>query len=149
MSLRNASKKMSKSDPDARSRILLTDTADEVQLKFRAAKTDATTQLTYDPRGRPEVANLLEILAHFQPPDAVKTPAELAAELAGERLVDVKRLVSDAVNSHLQPIRERYLEIMARGDAYLNGVIEEGRVKAAASAEATMKLVREAVELGA
>jgi tryptophanyl-tRNA synthetase len=61
MSLRDGSKKMSKSDPSDYSRITLTDDADAIAKKIRKATSDSIEGVTYDPEGRPEVANLLTI----------------------------------------------------------------------------------------
>lgn len=60
-SLRDPSKKMSKSDPDSKSRIMLTDTPDQLLDKVKKALTDFTSAVTYDPIERPGVANLLTI----------------------------------------------------------------------------------------
>lgn len=60
-SLRDPSKKMSKSDPDIKSRILMTDTPDQLLEKCKKALTDFTSAVTYDPIERPGVANLLTI----------------------------------------------------------------------------------------
>lgn len=64
-SLRNPEKKMSKSDPDPKSRICLTDTPDQIASKIRKSVTDFTSQITYDLEGRPGVSNLINILAIF------------------------------------------------------------------------------------
>lgn len=64
-SLRNPDKKMSKSDPDAKSRISLTDTPDEIASKVRKSVTDLTSRISYDLEGRPGVTNLLNILSIF------------------------------------------------------------------------------------
>jgi len=61
MSLKDASKKMSKSDPAEASRICLRDSADALRDKIRRAKTDSLHGVTYDREKRPEVANLLDI----------------------------------------------------------------------------------------
>lgn len=64
-SLRNPGKKMSKSDPDAKSRICLTDTPDEIALKVKKSVTDFTSQISYDLEGRPGISNLINILSIF------------------------------------------------------------------------------------
>lgn len=53
---------MSKSAANPKSRILLSDTRDEIALKIRKAVTDSDTCITYDPIGRPGISNLLRIL---------------------------------------------------------------------------------------
>src|SRR5918995_2420473 len=63
MSLRDGTKKMSKSDPSDQSRINLTDDADAIALKIRRAKSDSILGVSYDPETRPEASNLLTIFA--------------------------------------------------------------------------------------
>jgi tryptophanyl-tRNA synthetase len=63
MSLRDGTKKMSKSDPSEQSRVSLTDDADAIALKIRRAKSDSLTGVTYEPDARPEASNLLTIYA--------------------------------------------------------------------------------------
>ena len=61
MSLKDASKKMSKSDPADGSRINISDSAEVIRKKIRKATTDAITGISYDVEKRPELANLLDI----------------------------------------------------------------------------------------
>ena len=61
MSLQNASKKMSKSDISRLACINLIDDSEIIKTKIRKAKTDSLGEITYDPKERPEVANLLRI----------------------------------------------------------------------------------------
>jgi tryptophanyl-tRNA synthetase len=63
MSLTDASKKMSKSDPSPRSKINLNDSTDEIRQKITKAKTDSILGITWDPQQRPELANLLQIFS--------------------------------------------------------------------------------------
>lgn len=60
-SLRDATKKMSKSDPDPKSCVMIEDTPDQMIAKVKKALTDFTSQVTFDPENRPSVANLLTI----------------------------------------------------------------------------------------
>ena len=70
MSLRDGTKKMSKSDPSEQSRISLTDDADTIALKIRRAKSDSVLGITYDPESAPEASNLLTIYAALARPPA-------------------------------------------------------------------------------
>jgi tryptophanyl-tRNA synthetase len=63
MSLRDGTKKMSKSDESDFSRINLTDTADLISQKLKKAKSDAVDGIYYDEINRPEVSNLINIFA--------------------------------------------------------------------------------------
>ncbi|KAK1831713.1 mitochondrial tryptophan--tRNA ligase [Podospora conica] len=146
-SLTDPAVKMSKSDPSPRSRLLLTDDRATVRKKVMAAVTDARNEVTWEPEGRPGVANLLRLWGYFDAQG--RGPEELAGELRGMGLGALKGAVAEAVSEEMEPIRERFEEIMGRGGGYLEGVVEEGRVKATESAEATMREVRRVVELGA
>ncbi|KAF5269312.1 hypothetical protein FQR65_LT02613 [Abscondita terminalis] len=60
-SLRDPLKKMSKSDSDPKSRICLTDNADDIMKKIKKSVTDCTSKITFDPENRPGVSNLIRI----------------------------------------------------------------------------------------
>lgn len=60
-SLRDPTKKMSKSDPDPKSCIMITDTPEAIAAKVKKSITDLTSAVTYEPEARPGVANLLTI----------------------------------------------------------------------------------------
>ena len=139
---------MSKSDADPRSRVLFTDSKEEVTKKIMGAVTDSINGVSYDPEGRPGVANLLEMLVYLGVEGEGVGAEEIAEGMRGVELKVLKGRVAEAVNGELDGIRERWKEVMSKGEGYLEGVAEEGRVKAAESAEGTMRLVREAVELG-
>lgn len=167
MSLQQPNKKMSKSDPDSSSRILLTDTPAEIHSKILKARTDSLTPsigITFDPVQRPGVSNLLQLLSHFDAQNrsaqeiAAQINSEVGNQLGGEGeenpLRKLKERVSEVVQRELNPIRERYLSLLnedgqGKEGGYLDEVIREGARKANESAERTMSRVRKAVELGA
>lgn len=60
-SLRDPTRKQSKSDPDAKSRITLLDPPDLILERVKKSITDFTSEVTYDPENRPGVANLITI----------------------------------------------------------------------------------------
>lgn len=78
-SLRDPTKKMSKSDTDIKSRLDLTDTPDVLLNKIKKALTDFTSEVTYDPNNRPGVANLINIHSML----TGKTPEEICKEAEG------------------------------------------------------------------
>lgn len=145
-SLTDPSAKMSKSDRDPRSRLLLTDDRATVRKKVMGAVTDGRNEVTWEPEGRPGVANLLRLWGYFDPEG--RGGEELAGELRGEGLGVLKERVAGAVSGEMEGVRERFEEIMGRGGGFLEGVAEEGRGKAWESAEGTMRVVRGVVELG-
>ncbi|RYC56847.1 hypothetical protein CHU98_g9371, partial [Xylaria longipes] len=67
MSLRDPFQKMSKSSPNEKSRILITSTPRDITQRIMCALTDNLNEVTYEPRERPGVANLLELIAQCSP----------------------------------------------------------------------------------
>jgi tryptophanyl-tRNA synthetase len=135
---------MSKSHPAQRSRILITDTPQEIRSKIATALTDSTPGISYDPATRPGISNLLEILSVFDPEG--RTPAQLAQEFAEASPKVFKEAVADALVTGLHGIRDRYLELSA-DDSYLDRIEQHGAQKAQRSAEETMDIVKAAVGL--
>ncbi|KAL5604656.1 uncharacterized protein BROUX77_004842 [Berkeleyomyces rouxiae] len=144
MSLQSPTQKMSKSHPDPKSRILITDTPEAIHRKIMSSLTDSEAGITYDPQARPGVSNLLDILSAFDPSE--RTPSELAESLAGQTLKDLKTKVSEAVISALDGIGPRYARIMSEDNGkYVDFVEQKSAEKARERAAQTMALVREAV----
>jgi len=146
MSLADPSRKMSKSAPLVRSRVLLSDSPEAVRSKIGAALTDsAPGDITYDPKGRPGVANLLEIMAHLGGADGAG-PAEVARECAGLSLKAFKERVAEVVNARLEPIRGEYERLLGeKGGKALDDVALRGAERAKGTAERTMRRVKRAV----
>uniref|UniRef100_A0A0K0D938 SNF2_N domain-containing protein n=1 Tax=Angiostrongylus cantonensis TaxID=6313 RepID=A0A0K0D938_ANGCA len=63
-SLRNPLKKMSKSEASAKSRLEISDSAEEIEEKCRKAVSDTNAQLSYDPQARPAISNLVSFLSN-------------------------------------------------------------------------------------
>ncbi|KAH8158382.1 hypothetical protein CIB48_g9864 [Xylaria polymorpha] len=146
MSLRDPYQKMSKSSPSPKSQVLITSTAEEIRERIMGAVTDNLNEVTYEPRERPGVANLLELIAQCSPDEM--TPADVADLLMGASLGDLKAVCANAVTAELRGIRERYTELLQRqGGKYLDDIEAAGAEVARESAEETMKLVRNAVGL--
>ena len=133
---------MSKSEPDAKGRIELTDPPETVRLKLRKAVTDCTGAVTYDPATRPGVSNLVALHAAVE---GLSTE-EVCEANRGIQTGDYKLVVADAVNRRLGPIRERILQLRAEPD-YVDRVLREGAEKAAAQAQGTYGEVRRLVGL--
>lgn len=146
MSLQQPKQKMSKSHGDPQSTVLLSDSAEAATAKITAALTDSTNGVSYDPDARPGVANLLDIWAAL---DIAGRPAvELARDLDGAPLRELKARVAAAVVEAVAPIRARFLEILSRdGGAYVDRVAAYGTARARANAAETMERVRSAVGL--
>lgn len=78
-SLRDPTKKMSKSHEDSRNRLDILDNPDILLEKMKKAMTDFTSEVTYEPEMRPGVTNLINIHSLF----TGKTPDEICKEAAG------------------------------------------------------------------
>ena len=140
MSLTDGTKKMSKSDPSELSRIELLDPADAIQRKIKKCKTDPVKGLVFDDPERPECHNLLtlyQILGN-------KTKAEVAAECQDMGWGQFKPLLTETAIAALQPIQDRYYELMNNRD-YLDAVLREGASKASAVANQTLIRVKDAL----
>ncbi len=139
MSLRDGSKKMSKSDASDLSRINLTDDADTIAKKIRKAKTDPEglpSQLE-GLKDRPEAENLIGIYAGL----AETTKEAVLAEFGGRQFSDFKPALADLAVARLAPIAGEMRRISA-DRAYVDDVLKDGGERAGALAERTMKSVR-------
>ncbi|EMD67640.1 hypothetical protein COCSADRAFT_81571 [Bipolaris sorokiniana ND90Pr] len=156
MSLTDPTKKMSKSDPRPKSRILLSDSREEIFAKVKSALTDSVEGVSYDREMRPGVSNLVDLLWHFEGGDIkgggegkAGSPEELARDLRDLSMRALKERVADTVDVGISGVRERYLEMM-RGDrqAELVRHAEQGAQRAEEIAESTMVRVRNALGIG-
>lgn len=137
MSLTDGTKKMSKSDPSELSRINLLDSPDEIRKKIKRCKTDSIRGLTFDDPNRPEANNLLSLYQVL----TGKTKEAVAAECADMGWGQFKPLLTDAVIATLEPIQQRYQEIMA-DPSYLKDLLKKGQEQAARVANATLERVK-------
>ncbi|KAK2728680.1 tryptophanyl-tRNA synthetase [Colletotrichum kahawae] len=146
MSLQQPAEKMSKSAKDSKSRIMITDRPEEIHKKVMSALTDSSNTVSYDPRERPGVSNLLEILSVFD--GKGRSPSLLAQDYSQASLKDLKQAVSEAVIRGLSGFRERYFHLISADEGrYLDSVEAQGAERARQSAEETMVIVREATGL--
>jgi len=129
--------KMSKSRGNA---VDLSASADDTAAAIRAARTDDERHITYEPRRRPEVANLLTIAASL----SGRTPAEIADEVGSQGAAALKNLVTAVVNDDLAPIRARRRELIAEPD-YLDAVLAGGTATVTGLAVETLDRVRAAM----
>lgn len=142
MSLQDPTSKMSKSDPDVRSRLLLTDSADQVRRKIRSAVTDSERTVAYEWKSKPGISNLLELFSVA----TGRGVEELAAEHRDAGYGRFKMAVAEALVEYLRPVRERY---RGMDDAEVSRLMAEGAAEARRRAEISMATVWEAVGLSA
>ncbi len=139
MSLRDGSKKMSKSDPSDLSRINMTDDADTIATKLRKARTDpdALPSEVEGLEGRPEADNLVGIYAALT--DTTRT--EVLAEHGGSQFSAFKPALTEVAVAKLGPINAEMARLMA-DPAEIDRTLGQGAERAAALAEPVMKDVR-------
>ena len=132
-------RKMSKSRNNA---IALAATADETARLLRQAKTDSDPHITYDPDGRPEVANLLLLTALCE----AVNPCQVAEEIGSHGAAELKRRATEAVNERLREIRDDRSRLM-RDRGYLRSVVREGSARARSIAQSTLAQVAAAMHM--
>lgn len=125
MGLQNPTAKMSKSAQDPMDKILLTDTAEEITKKFKKAVTDSENCVKYDKENKPGVSNLMTIYSIIKN----KTMDEIEKEFADKGYGDFKTAVAQAVISRLQPIQQKYNELL-QNPQKLQEIYEKGDQKA-------------------
>ena len=132
MSLRDGSKKMSKSDPSDQSRINLTDSADDIALKIRRAKTDPAPlpEQISDLADRPEARNLIGIYAAITD----TAPEKVLLEFAGSGFGPFKERLSNALAAHLAPIGAKARDYLS-DTAAIDRLLQDGARRAAEIAE--------------
>jgi len=141
MSLRDGTKKMSKSDPSDQSRINLTDDADTIVLKIRRARTDAEP-LPSETAGldhRPEARNLVGIMAALLNSDS----AAVLANHGGQGFGVFKDALAEMIVSQLAPIAGETRRLLADPGA-VDAILRDGARRASAHAD---PIVREAERL--
>ncbi|KAI4699557.1 hypothetical protein J4E81_004581 [Alternaria sp. BMP 2799] len=147
MSLTEPTKKMSKSDPKPKSRILITDSREEIHAKLKTALTDSIEGVSYDRENRPGVSNLVDLMYHFDESLAA-SPEDLASDLRTLSMRALKEKVADTVDSGISDVRECYQELMSGDQKELIGHAEEGAQRAEKIAERTIERVRNAMGIG-
>jgi len=139
MSLRDGSKKMSKSDPSDNARINLTDTPDTIAKKFRKARTDAgmVPDNVDELEERPEVKNLVGIYAALS-----GMPVQhVLSEYGGQGFGVFKPALADLAVEHLRPISTRLNDYLAN-PSEVDKVLKRGAEKATAISTPIMDEVR-------
>ena len=142
MSLRDGTKKMSKSDPSDQSRISLLDDADAISKKIKKATTDpAELPVELEGlKGRPEADNLVGIYAALSD----KTKAEVLAEFGGQGWGKFKPALADLAVAQLAPMSGEMRRLI-EDTTTIDGILRDGGERAAAIAEKTMNEVRRIV----
>ncbi|MEG2174713.1 MAG: tryptophan--tRNA ligase [Oscillospiraceae bacterium] len=120
MSLADPSKKMSKSDPNAKGYVAVLDSKDTIIKKFKSAVTDSDS-IVCRAQGKDGINNLMTIYGVF----AHKTDDEIEREFVGRGYGDFKVAVGETVADALQPVRARFEQLMT-DRAYLEACCATG-----------------------
>ncbi|MFQ6551522.1 tryptophan--tRNA ligase [Aestuariibius insulae] len=142
MSLRDGSRKMSKSDPSDMSRINMSDDADAIAQKFRKARTDPEP-LPFEMEGltdRPEARNLVDLYAAL----SGRTLPEVMAEVGGKPFSEFKPMLADLAVEVISPISSE-MRRLAKDTAEIDRVLAKGAERARAVAAPVVKRTYEIV----
>ena len=144
MSLRDGTKKMSKSEESDYSRINLKDSAEEIKKKIKKAKSDSE-QIPGDLKSlekRPEALNLINIYSELS-----KTKLDKVLNLmSGKEYSFLKKELADLLVSEITPIGKEINKLL-EDKAYLEQILKKGKEKANIIAEENLKNIREKVGL--
>ena len=144
MSLRDGTKKMSKSEESDFSRINLKDDADEIIKKIKKAKSDSEPipEDLSNLEKKPEALNLINIYAEI----TKKSLETVISEVAGKDYSFLKTKLSEALISEIVPIGKEIKKLLD-DKAYLMKILKKGKEKANIIAEENLKNIREKVGL--
>ena len=135
LSLKDPSKKMSKSDDNVNASIFLMDDADTITRKIKKAVTDSGTEITFD-ETRPAITNLLTIY-HLM---SGQSAEESEAHFAGKGYGDFKRELAETVVEYMRPFQAKVNDY---DDEQLSEILRKGAEKAGEVASETLKNVYE------
>lgn len=142
MGLQDPTAKMSKSTTNLNDVIFLTDSPEDIRKKFKKAVTDSENCVRYDKENKPGVSNLMTIYGLIEK----KSMDEIEKEFAGTGYGDFKSSTAEAVVKKLQPLQEKYNELLQNPDK-LKLIYEKGAKKASQRANKIIQEVYEKVGL--
>ncbi|MBU8877463.1 tryptophan--tRNA ligase [Bacillus sp. FJAT-29790] len=142
MSLQEPTKKMSKSDPNQKASITLLDDLKQIEKKVKSAVTDSDGIVKYDKENKPGVSNLLSIYSIF----SGKEIKEIEKMYDGKGYGDFKGDLAEVVIKEIQPIQEKYAELME--SSKLDEILDLGAEKAQKAANKMLKKMENAMGLG-
>ena len=141
MSLQEPTKKMSKSDDNQTATVYLLDTPKDIEKKIKRAQTDSDNAVRYDREAKPGISNLMDIFAALTD----KSHEEIEKAYAGQGYGTFKKDVAEATISVLEPIQNRYAELIDTPE--LDVILTKGAEKAREKASKTYEAVTKAMGL--
>lgn len=139
MSLQDPTRKMSKSDPNPKGTIYLTDAPETIMKKFKSAVTDSEMCVRYAD-GKDGINNLMTIYSSVTGKDF----DEIETEFSGKGYGDFKKAVGEAVVAELEHVQKRFSELMA-DKAYLKECQQKGAQRAMTVSSRTLEKVMKKV----
>ncbi len=136
MSLDDASKKMSKSNPNTGSYIAMLDEPTVIRKKISRATTDSGMEIKYDPINKPELTNLISIYSHC----SNSSIQEIEVNYAGQGYGQFKKDLAEHIIAVLEPIQEKYKHI--RASDQVHSILKQGAVQASVIANETLKEIK-------
>ncbi len=142
MSLSDPTSKMSKTDPNEKSRVLILDSPDVIRKKIKSAVTDSEPTVRYDWNAKPGISNLLEIMSGC----TGRAIDDLAAEYADSGYGAFKDAVAESVAAKLAPVRRAYQQLE---DGEVARLMQKGALDARTRAEGFQEEIRKVTGLSA
>jgi tryptophanyl-tRNA synthetase len=138
MSLKDGSKKMSKSDPSDSSKINMTDNADSIMQKIKRAKTDSISQIYYDKTNRPEVSNLINIYSCI----SGKSIESVVSFYQESSLSVFKQDLASLLIEKIIPIGNKIKDMSKNDKMFIISVLKEGAEKARSVADENINKIK-------
>ncbi|KAF8818999.1 tryptophan--tRNA ligase [Rickettsia endosymbiont of Cardiosporidium cionae] len=125
MSLKDGTKKMSKSDISEFARINICDSADLITKKIQKSKTDSIEHISYEPKLRPEITNLINIYSEF----SSISIQDIVSQYENKNISIFKQDLSEIIINKLQPLQSEYYRLIS-DKGFLSKIIDEGQKEA-------------------
>ncbi|SEO95244.1 tryptophan--tRNA ligase [Paenibacillus sp. OV219] len=139
MGLDDPSKKMSKSNPNTNSYVLMLDKPEDIRKKISRAVTDSDMSVRHEWESKPAVSNLIEIYSVF----SGETIEQIERQYEGIGYGGFKKNLAEVIIEKLTPIQERYHEIVHSDE--LNLILKNGAIRAGEVASETLLKVKRAM----
>ncbi|KAI9622587.1 hypothetical protein KEM48_007204 [Puccinia striiformis f. sp. tritici PST-130] len=142
LNLRNPTMKMSKSNPNELTKILITDTPEMIQKKVKSAVTDSIESIRYDPENRPGISNLIDIYQSISGQDI----NQVQKRFHDKSVVDLKSELIDILVEHFKLFNLEFSKLInSRQD--VEKIFQDGSLKAASVANLTLNQVKKLIGL--
>ena len=145
MSLRDGSKKMSKSDESDLSRINLTDSKEQIVQKIKKAKTDSepiNEDIFNEKSKRFEAQNLISIYADLKS----ESNEKILSQFEGKNFSEFKKDFTDLLIEYISPISDK-IDLLRKNEDHLLKILKDGQEKASNVADKTIKDVKNIIGL--